>query len=167
MTHKAIHVDYKIDGVSNDGTINICHFDTDEQSSKNRIMLSFLERNQEPAFITIPDNKIVRVAAAMFAAGTPEVEPDTLHLDSTTKFEWNSFAGHLMGRGFVAYKQSEQEKADGQSDPHIGLVHINAESNDPDVIRMVENECAMLAYLLNKFRFDNDFISETAKECAV
>lgn len=156
MTRKIIRVDYKINNISNDGTIDIKRFDADKWSSKNRIMLTFLERNKEPAFITIPDDKIVSVAAAMFTAGVPEVKPDSYNHNYWSKLNWSTSPSRQINYGVVAFEQSEGV-----------LIHENAASEDPDVICMVENECAMLAYLLNKFLFSNDFISEEAKECAV
>lgn len=116
--------------------------------------------------MSVSDNIVVRFCEHLLSAGGKNVEPDTMHLGSSTKLKWESFLSHQMGCGMVAFRQSYAEKADGQYDPHPALIHENAENTDPDVMRVVENECAILAHLLNKFRFDNDFISEQAKSCA-
>lgn len=117
--------------------------------------------------IRIYDNIIVDFAAHLLSTGGKKVDRDVMHLSYSTKLKWSSFLSHQMGRGVVAFEQSSAEKTDGLYNPHPTLIHENAENEDPDVMRVVENECAMLAYLLNKFRFDNDFISEHAKSCAV
>lgn len=115
----------------------------------------------------IYDNIVVDFAAHLLSTSGKAVEPDSYDVRFWTKLKWTSFLSHRMGRGVVAFEQSEKEKGEGQYNPHGVLIHENEDSSDPDIMRVVENECAMLAYLLNKFRFDNEFISEHAKSCVV
>jgi len=117
--------------------------------------------------LSLNDNVVVRVAIALLSEGAPKVDPDTIHVEHSTKLKWESFNSYQMGCGMVGYKQSTAEKHSGVYDPHTVLIHEHAENTDSDVMRVVENECAMLVYLLDKFRFDNDFISDHAKSCGI
>lgn len=136
-------------------------------NSRNSTMITALRDAAEPRSIEVPDRGSIRFVTTLLTEGAPKADPDMMHVPTSTKLKWESFKSHQMGRGFVAMRQSEQEKAAGEYDPHPVLIHQNAENTDPDVMRVVENECAMLAYLLDKFRFDNSFISEHAKSCSV
>lgn len=119
--------------------------------------------------IMFPQRNAVNVIVGMLnAIGDIGEQPeDTLHLDSTTRLELQSFAQHQMGRGLVAYKQSDTQRANGQYDPHPLLVHRYAENEDPRIQEQVAAECALLARLLNNFRFANDSITDSVKECGV
>lgn len=140
-------------------------FDRFSSLSKTRITSDFYSSSVET--LSVHDCVVVKCAIALLTEGAPKVEPDTTHVKHSTSLTFESYHVGQMGHGFVGYKQSAAEKKAGVYDAHTVLIHQNAENEDPDVKRVVENECAMLAYLLNKFRFDNSFISDHAKSCAV
>jgi len=141
------------------------HFDHFSSLKMTRIV-----NEQYPSTIEqmrIHDNVVVEFATHLLSAGGKKVEPDLMHLSSSTKLKWESFLSHQLGRGWVAYKRSLVAQAAGDFGRCPVLIHDNSENTDPDVMRVVENECAMLAYLLNKFRFDDEFISEQTKSSAM
>jgi len=81
------------------------------------------------------------------------------------KFEY--FRKEQMGRGFVAYQQSDEERKVGQYDPHVMFAHQDAESDDPATMEQVEKDCKELTRLLNMFEIDAASLSRRARLCRI
>lgn len=87
--------------------------------------------------------------------------------DYSTDLVWTTFRAHQMGRGIVAFAQSEEERAAGQYDPHGMFYHRDMEKDDPETQERVEKDCFALLHYLGKFRIDNDCITAQVKNCGV
>lgn len=94
------------------------------------------------------------------------MESDMLNihlLRTTTKLQFVCYAKYQMGHGSVAFQQSDAEKSAGCYDPHVLFVH--EDEDDIEKAEQVAQDCADLVRLLNKFRIENDFITDQAKDC--
>lgn len=108
----------------------------------------------------------ITIIEAALLSDNAEIE-DRDPIVDTTRLRFGLLVNQAVDHGTVAFTQSKADWQSGQYDPHVMLTHIESDSTDPVVVERINTEAKILAYLLSRFRFENDCITDKVKACNI
>jgi len=106
------------------------------------------------------------IIEAALLSDNAEIE-DRDPIVDTTRLRFGLLVNQVVDHGTVAFTQSTADWQSGQYDPHVMLTHVESDSTDPVVVERINTEAKILAYLLSRFRFENDCITDKVKACNI